>query len=279
MRCDRFGRIAVRSNFITGNVDATLRDTDFIFAVKKEKDYADHYDQINVRYRDYTGAGEEVELYRAEIEIHSGGGHALDFEFSDPVEIVTQLPLTDSVNSAVSAYYPGAVRNIIEFSNAGTTETVTLVARGKKHLFFNTHIEKTNVLESENVSKKILSISNWLIQSRKLALSYGDSVLQFVSEPFSKYTIIERGNPALEIGDMIRLYDVTNTIDKDLQIKKRSLMWKGTLSSELNCRIAIADYRWVRVTPPHPILQKITIEKITTRSWTIPGLNIEKEMN
>ena len=146
-------------------------------------------------------------------------------------------------------------------------------------MFIYTHIEKTSVLPGEEPAKKILSISNWLIQDRRVALSYGDSVLHYVNELYSKYNVIERGDPSREIGDKIRLYDQTNGIDKNLQIVKRSLTWSGIISAEIYCRIALANWKWARVAPPHLIKCTITREKIVKSSWVGPGLLCEKEMN
>jgi len=279
VRCNRFGQVVVKSNFLAGDVDATLKDDDFVFSVQKSKDYNDYYEQVNIRYREQTGLENETELYRADMRIPLGGGPELYIEFPDPVGLITQVKLEGATNSSLLDFYPGATRAAITFSNAVAAETVTLIIRGKKLRFFNTHIEKTSVLPGEEDAKKILSVSNWLIQDRDVALSYGDSVLHFVSELFSKYAIIERGNPALEIGDKIRLYDATNVIDKNLQIVRRSLTWRGILSADTQCRIALSNWKWARVAPPHLIQCTITKSKIVHTSWIGPGLNIEKEMN
>lgn len=278
VRCDRFGRIVVRSNFLTGTADATLQDSDFIFSVKKEKDPAAHYDQINVRYREFTGLEDEEELYNSDIDIPLGGGPAVSVEFPDAIGIITQVALQGTTNAAISKVTPGAVRMEIEISNTGAAETGTLVVKGRKLKFFNTHVEKTDVLSAEDEPRKILSISNWLIQDRTVALSFGDSVLHYVSEPFSTYTITERGDPAREIGDHIHLDDNTNDIDKYLQMARRTLTWDGVLTAETECRVALADWRWTRVVPPHLIQCTVTREKTVQSSWVMPGLLCEEEV-
>jgi hypothetical protein len=278
VRCDRFGIIRVQSNFLNADPVDTLTDDDWVFRVQKRKDQQDTYDKVRMRYKEPVGLSDEVTLHESEVVIPPGGGAALEIEFADPVGIVTRVELADATaNTDIDSFYPGAVRSMVTFANAGTgNDTCRLKVYGKKLKFFNTSLDKTNLDETVEEATKILKVSNWLIQSREVALEYAESLLQYCSELVTHYAIAERGDPAREVGDLIRLNDETNEIDKELQITKQVMTWDGTLSSEIDARVAIVRSEWVFLQPGHPCLEEVTEEKEEVSYYVGPAHCVEE---
>jgi len=272
--CDRWGLIRVQSNFLNSDPVEELTDSTYIFSVQKKKEYNQLYDKVRVRYKIPQGLDAEEILFETTLNIPTGGGTPLELEAPDPVGLITRVEL-NSTNAEVSAFYPGAVRSIIEFSNTGATESATVKVYGQKLKVFNTSLDVTNLDETKETARKILKVSNWLIQDKDTAQTYGDVLLQFSSEPYGQYIINERGNPAREAGDLIEIDDDTNDIAKEVQITKQVITWNGILSAETSTRPAIIQSSWVFVHPGQPALEEITEEKTTYDGFITPVHMVE----
>lgn len=265
--CNRFGKIVVNSNFQAGDPVDTLADSDFIFKVKNLQDFSDMYDGVKCRYRLPRPLKDEELLWEtSEWDIPTGGGRELEIEFPDAIGEFSLIQLIGATNSAIDAANLGAVRGQITFSNSGAKETVAIKIYGRKLDFYNTSWTEDTV---DNPVKR-LDISNWLIQDLETAQIYAGFLSQYVSNPSNKYLIEERGDPRREAGDIIRINDVTNGIDKNIQIVEQELSWRSFLSGKITGRTAIRKRKWTFVTPCQPVFAYVTQAKQYKWTWSSP---------
>lgn len=252
---DRTGKFKAETNFYNGVTVDTLSDTDFIFTAKQIQNPINFFQAVKCRYRlPMPFKDEEIVFETNDYVIPNGGGEPLELEFGDAVGFVTSVDLLEAVNSYIGLKEIGAVRSRLTFGNSGVEEAVNIRIYGKTLQFYNASYYQENV-DNPN---KILNISNWLIQSKEQAISYVDSLLQYISEKNANYQIEERGDPCRVIGDCVYINDGTNLIYKTVQIIKQEIKWEGVLSSILTVRKAIAEQKYSCFIPGLAVLQPIT---------------------
>ena len=241
--CDRFGKIIVRSNFKSETPECTITDTNQIFSTTNENNFANYYDAVRCRYRIPQGLGSETLLYElTDYYIPNGGGNTLEFDFENPVGQVTRIQLEGATNSSIATAKTGAVRNQITFANAGTGETVTFRIYGKELKFFNTSYDENEFGVTD--PKNIFKISNWLIQDIVTAREYAQAFLHYVNDPARDFELKIRGDPSIEVGDIIQQTDNTNDIDETVQVMRQEITWNGFLNCQMKTRKAIANTQW-----------------------------------
>lgn len=84
--------------------------------------------------------------------------------------------------------------------------------------------------------------NNHLIQSRQVARVIADKLLQYYKDPKRDLTMEWRGNPALELGDIVRINDYIRGLDEAIghyYITKQELEFAGYLRAKLEGRRAI----------------------------------------
>lgn len=242
IRCNRVGRLIARSNFQTGSEAATLTDDDYIFTVVNNPEFKDLYDGVRCHARINPTLLDESTIYENAERVTSDGKTIL-IEYPDVVGDITNVQLTDSTNVTVGAQTIGANKMSITLNNSSiNAEDVGLKIMGKTIDFYNSY--KTKNVPDKDEPSSILKISNWLIQNEQAAIEYIDSLLQWVSNPYNKYEIQERGDMRFEAGDLIHIDDSINEIDRVVQILRYRLVWNGTLSGEITARGALTRKRW-----------------------------------
>lgn len=246
---DRTGRIVVRSNYKTGDPLLTITDDDQIFEATSTPDFSGMYDAVKIRYRIPQGISDEIELFRVEdITVQTGDSNPIEIEAPNPTAFITRVELEGATNTTVSYVNAGAVRSEIYLTNSGASETVNLIVYGNELEFFNTSYTATHADDP----KATLAISNWLIQTEKLARSYADSLIFWVESPYNNYDLLVRGDPSLECGDIIGVQVDTKDIDEELQLMKIGLQWEADqgMSGSYQCRKPMPEKRWAMLLWP-----------------------------
>jgi len=122
--------------------------------------------------------------------------------------------------------------------------------------------------------EKELKINNPLIQDLNTAKSYADALLQWVKDPYVNFSLDLRGNPSLEVGDIIEVQDAVDKIgDVALVPIRITLDYDGALEAKMEARKPILPYQWTFVSPGLCIFTSYrTTESIEEYIFVSPGL-------
>jgi len=251
VKADRYGNIVVKSNFTNKTPVASFTDDINIMETQNPQDYTKIYSEVSTNYI-MPSIQEENEIVKIDnFKIPVGTTTFDNLSFSSPVYKVTQVNLINSKYSSITAVKCGTRGIAITVNNTVADEEVTLQVIG--HPIQTTALNYA-VQDAEAVSKigvKTFRISNNnFIQTLDTAKEYANSVLQYVKNPMSQYTIKTRGNMAIEVGDIITIADSVNKIpEMNVLVVRQNMVYDGGLEVDINAQIPIVPYSWVYVAP------------------------------
>jgi hypothetical protein len=274
----RHGQIAVRSNFASGEPVTVLTDNDQVVTAENPQRYLDTYSAVKVAYK-MPYLKKSTSLLKIEsLAVPHGGITLQEIEFtSGPVATVDQVRLIGARHAKVNNIRFGAWSITIQIINTGSDETVTLEVTGRTVDMINSTYAAEDAASIAGIGRKELSIDNVLIQSLSVAKEYAASLLFYVNDPVVKFSLNIRGDPSLEVGDIINLQDITDKIGTVNVVPIRfTLDYDGALSAQMEARKPIVPVDWVFVSPglvelvPRQLLKPVM-------DWTFisPGLAIQ----
>ncbi|RJQ25439.1 MAG: S8 family peptidase [Peptococcaceae bacterium] len=274
---NRYGVIQVKSNFQSGDPVAVMTDNDQIVAAENPQKYLDTYNVVKINYKlPYLKPAASL-LKTESLVIPQGGVTLQDMEFTTgPVAVVDQVKLIGAVNAAITSVQYGAWTMTIQIMNTGPAETVTLEVIGQAVDMINSNYTAQDGLAVELFGQKELKIDNYLIQNFDVAREYAIALVQFTKDPQANFRFEVRGNPAVEVNDIIQIRDPTDKIGTvDIVPVRFSLDYDGALSAVMEARKPIVPYDWAFVSPGLYIFVPREIAKTTEEYVFIsPGLPI-----
>jgi antitoxin component of MazEF toxin-antitoxin module len=275
---NRYGQIAVRSNFTSGEPVTILTDNDQIITAENPQRYLDTYSVVKVAYK-LPYLKKSASLLKIEsLTVPQGGITLQEIEFtSGPVAVVDQVRLIGARNARVGDIQFGAWSITIQITNTGPDETVTLDVTGRTVDMINSAYAAEDAPSIAAFGRKELSIDNVLIQSLSVAKEYATSLLFYVKDPAVKFSLNIRGDPSLEVGDIINLQDTTDKIGTINAVPIRfTLDYDGALSAQAEARKPIVPVDWVFVSPGLAAQMPRQLAKPVV-DWTFisPGLAIQ----
>jgi len=250
---DRYGYIVVRSNFITGAAVETWTDANQIFTAENPQKYLDTYSKVKINYYQPYIKPTASLLKVENLKIPNGGLTLTNIAFTTgPVATVDQVILSGAVNSAVDSVEYGAWGITVTITNTSAEETVTLEVTGKAIDSISSSYELQEDAAVASFGEKVFSVENYLIQSLDVAKTYATELLQYVKDPLANISLSIRGNPAVEVGDVVQIQDDTDKIGTvDFVPTRININYDGALDSTVEGRKVTANtrYTWVCVSP------------------------------
>jgi len=239
---DRYGIIQVKSNFISGSSVTTWTDDDQIINAENPQKYLDAYSVIRLNYKLPVKKSLTTILSITDYSIPTGGIAVTAAEFSiGPVFYVEQVNLLGAINAQVTNINYGAWSITVEIANIGDAEVVTIEVIGRTVEFtgFNYSIEDTSAVTL--FGRRELPIDNNLIQSLSVATSYAQSLLTYVVDPLVNFDVELRGDPAVEVHDIVKIEDTVDKIGTiDIVVTRTELNFDSGLSAKVKARKPIA---------------------------------------
>ena len=237
---DRYGVINVTSNFVTGSVVPvqTWTDQNQIAEAENPQRYLDCYSAVKVNYKIPRLNPLDTILKIEQLVIPTGGITIANVEFSaGPVAYVEQVRLNGAVNSGVVSVEYGAWTITVAIANAGDQETVELEVIGQDVDFITVPYTAQDSAAIAEFGFKELSIDNRLIQGSQIAQSYATSLLSYVLDPLVNFDLEIRGDPAIEVGDIVQIQDPSDLIGSvDVVPVRITLDFDGGLSASARAR-------------------------------------------
>lgn len=239
---NRYGVICARSNFKTGSPVVILTDHNQIISAENPQKYLDAYNSVKISYK-LPYLKDSASLLKVQnLVIPTGGLTLEEIEFTtSPVAIVSQVILSDHINAVVSSMKYGANTITVALANPGTSETVTLEVTGQAIDMINSNYTNEDSALVAAWGKRELEIDNDLIQSLDIAQSYAGPLLQFIKDPLANFSLSIRGDPAIEVNDIIEIQNPTDKIGTVNIVPIRiTLNYAGTLDATMDARAPLS---------------------------------------
>lgn len=247
---DRYEIIQVKSNFQTGTADFAMTDSDQIITAENPQKYLQTYNSIKVAYKIPYLKESETVLSIESLTIPQGGLTLTEMTFNtSPVANVDQVNLLGAVNSSITSVEYGCNRITIVIANTSSAESVALEAIGQAIDLVSLNYVLEDAALVTAWGRRQLSVDNILIQSLGVAQSYAGALLQLVKDPNSSFTLEIRGDPSLEVNDIISVTDATDKIGTVSIVPQRiQFSYNGALDNvKIDAIKPIVPYDWTMV--------------------------------
>ncbi|WP_089610093.1 hypothetical protein [Dehalobacterium formicoaceticum] len=233
---DRFGRIKAQKNTPSGVAVATLKDSNQILHAENPQKYLGIYNAIKLTYSGVRMGRKREEILKIEdAEIESGTSVLDKTDFSGgPIGQVEKVTLLKPEECYMSTVAYDAWSIIINTENPGEDEKLDITVTGFPITVKTRHREVINEALVADWGRKELQVENYLLQHRTVAQEYAEEILSIMSDPFKNFYLDVRGNPALEIGDVVTVDDPTDRIPlTNIVIERIELAYDGGLSGTI----------------------------------------------
>lgn len=272
---DRYGRIVVRSNFTTGEAQTILSEDDQLFAVENPQRFLKTFNTVRVNYQLPYLKPETTLLQHDALIVPNGQLTLNEAAFSEgPVAKVNQVRLIGAKNTVVESIRYGAWTITISLYNPGPEETIRLEVLGHSVGLLSSSYTAQDFSAVTEWGVKELTIDNVLIQDPNTAKSYAGALLQLVKDPRGTFNLTLRGDPAVELGDVIQLKDVADKVGVvNVTPLRYTLDYDGALSAKMEARKPIQPYQWVFVSPGlTAFVPYLKVRQLTQWVFISPGL-------
>ncbi len=232
---DRDNKIKVRNTFSGYNRVGYLDDQTQVIRSSIPQKYLKIYNQVSVIQKTPFVRDVEQILKLDKIVIEPGIRTLSKMEFSTgPIAIISQMQCSNGVFTKIKSFTHTAWNTTITIENTGpTAETIDIIAYGQKIEFVDT--EATVQIAADSfIGERKLTINNMYIQDEIVAKDYAARILQFVSDPGAYVEIDYRGNPAIELWDVLLLNDTADKIAGfEIVPLRNSLDFDGSLTAKM----------------------------------------------
>jgi len=199
---DRYGKIQVRKNVVSGSAVATLDDTYQILTGDNPISYLDTFSSVRVKYKKpFVKAA--ASMLKVDLTVPTGNSVLSPLTFSGgPLAVMDQANLTCSNDITVQDISFGTWAMSLSLNNAGTEEIVTLEVLGKSLDMAGFEVQAVDATASYS---REITIENNLIQSEAVATAYAAEILDFAKRPDNNFTFALNGDPSIELGDILQI--------------------------------------------------------------------------
>lgn len=170
------------------------------------------------------------------LVVDSGETRIENIGFSQtPVLQLEQMALEGALLSNIAQVNYGSHDATVIINNPGVPENVSLRAEGVYVKYVKSEINQ-DIPRATN--KRVLRIENELIQTAAQARAVLNRVVPVVSDPFNYFEMDVRGNPALEVGDVVLINAPSvNVQSQYVEIYRQTITYDGALTATAVARI------------------------------------------
>lgn len=117
------------------------------------------------------------------------------------------------------------------------SETINLLVKGIGTGWHDAHKVEVNQARVDDYGYRELSQENQYIQTSDLATEYAESLLSYVSDPLANFEIDYRGDPNIQVGDIVTVQSDKHNIPATLVMPRRiDTVFDGSLRSKILAR-------------------------------------------
>lgn len=233
---DRVGHIAVRQITSTGAPLVSWTDMNMLLDIDNPQQFNDVYASVIVKYYLPTASLEKELLYLSldTIVAETTWG---PYTFPNaPIASIASIQLEPFTSFPWPVVRYGTNEMTLTINNNDTPMTITVLVTGKEMTLNKVSKTFTNTNLNPQITRST-PIDCTLIQSEANATTIGEDFLTYVSDPTSNLIIRSRGDPALELLDLITVDDAADHLPStNAIIYRNTLTWDGALTSTISAR-------------------------------------------
>lgn len=250
-------KVRVRNSLTAGNPVFTFYNTDQVKTSAMPIKYLDTYSKVVVDYKipyiddvDDEDEDQQSILKLTELEIPTTGLVLERSAFSSgPVGIVEQIVISDRTDLTIGEITYGAWDITINISSVyAGTKKIDLEIFGRVVETTDASTTRTNTELQALIGDKEITLSPYLIQSKEAADLYADIIDNLVHDPASKVVSDVRGNPAIELGDVVTIVNPSHKMSAvDIIVTRMTTDFSGGLTSTIEgFTVASLTYPYIR---------------------------------
>lgn len=247
---DKQGKIFVRSIYTFVENDMPLTGHEQVIAPETELNYLKAFTTAEVLFKIPSIRTNVTEVLSvSSLTIRPGLNEFTGLVFNTtPVAAVTNIAVTGGRGITIEEASTGTRFLNVQIRSTHTqTQEVRLEAYG--HLFARAD---TNVAFPAKATDKMLIIDNSLIQDRQVALEYKAVLQNFLDTPTTQILTEIRGNPAIELFDVISYENPYDYLpQKDILPIRFYYTYDGALSCQMQAitKESLVIHDWVYMSP------------------------------
>lgn len=233
---DRRNRIIVSSSVNSEASVDTWTDDDQIITIDNPEKFNSIYGKASIGIYAASVRRTNTLTNISNIEIASGDTYFEKAEFSTtPVVNLEDVTVKNTAGVVLQELKYGTHQVSILLNNpTAKAQVVTLAMTGVYVAFTKRELLG---LSAKPLSKKQLDISNELIQTAEHAQALMNVLLPSITDPFALFELEVRGNPAVELGDVIKIEAPSVKIaTTDIQIYRSTIRYDGSLEGTMTGR-------------------------------------------
>lgn len=235
--CDRLGVIQIMGplTFLASDLDLAITSEHF---ERIKRPYRPGYAANSIKVNAHplrTGALEE--LYRSEEITLAPGIGVYRVSFNTIPSINASASLENELYSSIvdQEFYSWGAIITVENIHASASDTFTLVLEGNPLTTPNKmpSIAQDLDMVQEDGEAWYIFPHNHLVQNSSMAQDLADSLLESYKQDRLDVELDWRGNPALELGDVVELPDFEDITTDKFEVVRQSLKYDGSLEAYL----------------------------------------------
>jgi len=239
--CNRYGVIRVEGPDYTVGIEDAYRITSADYFKKSNPSREGKVaNRIIVETQPLTVASATEEIYRSTTPIPITTDEVKEITVRYNTYPCVAVSSTFSGPAVLEDYTAYAWGHVIKIKGTGNGEITNLVTYGKPLTVENREVVTKEDAESisDNGPLEYTMPKNPLIQTREIAELICDKLLAFYKDPRSEVKTAWRGDPSLELGDVIVTQDYTRGDGEDgyYRITRQEIDYDGGLRADLEGR-------------------------------------------
>lgn len=209
---DRLDRIVVMSNYVEPEELAVLDGDINLMSLSNPYSYESLYSSVKITYKIPKESDDKEVLSLKSIVVPAGGFTLKNVAFTGgPVMRITRYRVLQRSTVRIVSMESGAWTTDITFTNSSDeAQTIDIEVHGTSVETVDAEFKVRNPVVERLIGVSTYEVDSPLIQSLKVAKTYGRSLLSYVSEQGTTYKSEIRGNPAIELLDILM---INNEID------------------------------------------------------------------
>ncbi|ABB15636.1 hypothetical protein [Carboxydothermus hydrogenoformans] len=231
----RDGKINVKRQSTAGTPVITMTDNDLIIAGENPQRYDNYYSKLTARIHYFTPVEDKLLEISGE-EISPGTTALPEYAFDmSPVLNIKDITITEAANITANAVEYTATKVILTVNNSGAVAEkplITITGTALKDKMSSISFANPVVFDERE-----LEIDSIYIQNYAVAQNILNNLQQVISDPYATVVLETRGDPSLELGDIITAIDNADKLGiVNLLIYRQNIDFTGGLSVTIEGR-------------------------------------------
>lgn len=213
----------------------TITDSDIIMTVKSPQNTLNLYSSVNLKFTIMQQSDRIQLLEVKDVVIHPGENLINNLVFTkSPCIIFDSVSIIGGVTSTITNVDYDSWTISLKINNTQSSdETVILQVYGYilQAVESSVSVQRNDLVNTIGI--RPLEVTSQIIQDATTATAYANQLLALVSSYETRLEIESRGNPLLELGDIVQVKDDYDKIQGLYSLHRSDYNYEGSLDAQL----------------------------------------------